>query len=176
MPDANHDLFLPHFLAVQDDLRAFIDAVVRDATLAEDIFQEISLTLWKNFGRYDDTRSFGAWARGIAAIKIKEDRRLRAKVPQAFPDEVIEAVARGFVSDDDHGDWQERERALNHCLAALPDNARKLITQRYGQDRSIDSIASDFCLSVDAIYQALSRMRKQLRACIEKRLRGVLAP
>lgn len=172
MPETSHNQFLPHFLAVQDDLRAFIDAVVRDATLADDIFQEISLTLWKNFDRYDETRSFGAWARGVAAVKIKEDRRIRARLPQAFPDEVIEAVARGFDTDDDSGDWQERELALQQCLSSLPDNGRKLITDRYGQDRSIESIAADFCLSVDAIYQALSRMRKQLRLCIEKRLRS----
>ncbi len=172
MPELSHNQFLPHFLAVQDDLRAFIDAVVRDATLADDIFQEISLTLWKNFGRYDPTRSFGAWARGVAAIKIKEDRRLRARLPQTFPDEIIEAVARGFDNDSQQGDWQERERALQECLASLPDNGRKLITERYGQERSIDSIAAGFCLSVDAIYQALSRMRKQLRTCIEKRLRS----
>lgn len=176
MPDSAHDQFLALFLTVQGDLRAFIGAVVRNPSAEEDVFQEIALTLWKNFGKYDSTRSFGAWARGVAAMKIKEDRRLRARAPQAYPDEVIEAVARGFDSDEADGAWAEREHALRQCLEKLPENARKLITERYGQDNSIDSIAAGFCLSADAVYQALSRVRKQLRECIHKRLREALNP
>lgn len=176
MPDPSHDSFLSQFLTVQGDLRAFIGAVVRDLSLEDDLFQEIALTLWKNFDKYDPSRSFGAWARGVAATKIKEDSRLRARAPQAYPDEVIEAVARGFTTNDADGGWSERENALRQCLAGLPDNARKLITERYGQDHSIDSIAAGFCLSAEAVYQALSRVRKQLRECIIKRMRDIFDP
>ena len=177
MSDPTHERFLTQFLSVQGDLRAFIGAVVRDPSLEEDLFQEIALTLWKLFDRYDTSRSFGAWARGVAATKIKEDRRLRARAPQAYPDEVIEAVARGFTIDDEENNaWNERENALRDCLAGLPDNARRLITERYGQDETVDNIASGFCLSTEAVYQALSRVRKQLRECIQKRIRGFANP
>ena len=171
MPDPNHERFLSLFLVAQGDLRAFLGAIVRDPPLEDDLFQEIALTLWKNFDRYDATRSFGAWARGIAAIKIKEDRRLRARNPQAFPPEVIDAVASGFDADEAAGGWHERETALRACLDQLPQNASKLITERYAQDKSIEAIASGFCLSAEAVYQALSRVRKQLRECIHTRLR-----
>lgn len=174
MPEPSHENFLSLFLTVQGDLRAFIGAVVRNPSVEEDVFQEVALTLWKQFGKYDASRSFGAWARGVAAVKIKEDRRLRARAPQAHPDEVIEAVARGFDNDEADGSWGERENALRLCLEKLPDNARKLVTERYGQDSSIDSIAAGFCLSAEAVYQALSRVRKQLRECIQKRLREAL--
>lgn len=46
----HHDHFLPHFLAVQSDLRAFIGAAVRDAATREDVFQEVAMILWKKFG------------------------------------------------------------------------------------------------------------------------------
>ena len=67
---SQHDEFLPLFLAHQGDLRAFIGALIRDAQTREDIFQNVSLTLWESFDRYDRDRSFGAWARGIAARKV----------------------------------------------------------------------------------------------------------
>lgn len=170
MAEPAYDQFLSLFLAAQGDLRAFIGAVVRDPSLEEDLFQEISLTLWKCFPKFDPSRSFGAWARGVAATKIKEDRRLRARAPQAFPPEAIEAVARGFDSDEANGSWLEREHALRDCLHELPPNSSKLITGRYGDERSIESIAGEFGLTADAIYQALSRLRKQLRECIHKRM------
>ncbi|MFN7561154.1 MAG: sigma-70 family RNA polymerase sigma factor [Prosthecobacter sp.] len=171
MSDPKHEQFLSLFLAVQGDLRAFLSAIVRDKPLEDDLFQDIALTLWTSFDKYDPTRSFGAWARGVAANKIKADRRIRARNPQAFPPEVIESVAQGFDADDSNGAWQERESALRDCLDTLPPNASKLITERYGQNKTIDVIASGFCLTPDAVYQALSRVRKQLRDCVQKRLR-----
>lgn len=172
MTEPASERFLSLFLAAQGDLRAFIGALVRDPSVEEDIFQEISLTLWKNFEKYDATRSFGAWARGVAGRKILEDRRLRARFPQPFPPEVIEVVARGFTADEANGSWLDREHALRICLGKLPENASRLVTGRYGENKSIEAIANDFCLSTDAIYQALSRLRKQLRECIHRRLRG----
>ena len=49
----NHpDRFLPLFLAAQPDLRAFIGAMVRDPAAREDVFQEVSMILWKSFQKY----------------------------------------------------------------------------------------------------------------------------
>jgi len=64
------DRFLPLFLACPNDLRAFIGAMVRDPALREDLFQEVSMVLWRKFDSYDLTRPFGAWARGIAARRF----------------------------------------------------------------------------------------------------------
>ena len=91
MSDPSHDQFLPHFLPIQADLRAFIGAAVRDVVTREDVFQEVAMILWKKFDLYDPVRPFGAWARGIAIRKILEDRRLRGKLPETCTAETLEA-------------------------------------------------------------------------------------
>lgn len=164
------DQFLPLFLEAQPDLRAFIGAMIRDPAAREDIFQEVSMILWNSFAKFDRARSFGAWARGIAARKILESHRLRARLPESVPPEVIEAVAEGFDSDFSSSVWQKRETALNKCIDQLPERSGALITDRYTKGRSIEEIADDSGLTVDAIYQALSRLRKQLRDCVDRRL------
>lgn len=167
----NHpDQFLPLFLETQSDLRAFIGAMIRDPAGREDIFQEVSMILWNSFGKFDRSRSFGAWARGIAARKILESHRLRARLPEAVPPEVIEAVAEGFESDFSPSVWQRRESALNQCLDQLPSRSGALIADRYTKGRSVEEIADDSGMTAEAIYQALSRLRKQLRDCVERRV------
>ncbi|MDB6140275.1 MAG: polymerase factor sigma-70 [Verrucomicrobiaceae bacterium] len=167
----NHpDRFLPLFLEVQMDLRAFIGAMVRDPVTREDIFQEVSMVLWKKFATYDPTRSFGAWARGVAGRKILEDHRLRSRLPEAFPPEIIEAVAAGFEEDRDHASWRERELALTQCLALLPERSAALVADRYQKGHAVEDIATETGMTIDAIYQALSRLRKQLRECVQRRL------
>lgn len=164
------DHFLPLFLEAQSDLRAFIGAMVRDPLAREDVFQEVSMVLWKSFHKFDQTRSFGAWARGVAARKIMEDRRLRARLPESIEPEVLEAVAQGF--DDDHASslWQSRERALKDCIEQLPPRSSELVSERYAKGAEIDELASGLGMSVDAIYQALSRLRRQLRECVQRRM------
>lgn len=171
MPYPNHERFLSLFLVAQGDLRAFLGAIVRDRPLQKTISSRRSRSRFGKTSIAMMPHVPSGLARGIAAIKIKEDRRLRARNPQAFPPEVIDAVASGFDADEAAGGWHERETALRACPHQLPQNASKLITERYAQYKSIEAIASGFCLSAEAVYQALSRVRKQLRECIHKRLR-----
>ncbi|MFZ4595098.1 MAG: sigma-70 family RNA polymerase sigma factor [Verrucomicrobiaceae bacterium] len=168
------DRFLPLFLACQNDLRAFIGAMVRDTALREDLFQEVSMILWRKFDTYDPARAFGAWARGIATRKILESHRVSARLPQAIPPEVLEAVAEGFnrvEQEEEAQTWQERERALNACLDLLPARSSALIAERYHKSRAIEELAEEFGMSLDGIYQTLSRLRRQLRECVSRRLR-----
>lgn len=168
MPD--RDTFLPLFLAAQPDLRAFIGAAVRDPVIREDVFQEVAMILWKKFELFDASRSFGAWARGVAAKKILEDRRLRSKLPEACSPETLEALSRGFAEEELEASWQDRERALNYCLEILPERSARFLEARYHQGQEIEAMAAAAGLSTDALYQILSRLRKQLRECVQRRL------
>src|SRR3569623_1563567 len=113
----NHpDRFLPLFLEVQPDLRAFIGAMVRDPVTREDVFQEVSMVLWKNITKYAPSWPFGAWSQRVTSWKIFDDHRRGAKLPKAFPPEVMDAVAAGFVMDVGRAAWRDRERALNQFL------------------------------------------------------------
>lgn len=170
MPSPDHDPFLPLFLAAQPDLRAFIGALVRDPATRDDVFQEVAMVLWKNFARYDATRPFGAWARGVAARKIMEDRRLRARLPETCTLETLELLSLSFDREETEAGWQEREKALNYCLELLPERSSRLIHDRYHKGRAVESLAQEIGLTADALYQSLSRVRKQLRECVQRRL------
>ncbi len=172
MPE--HDQFLPHFLAVQSDLRAYIGAAVRDAGTREDVFQEVAMILWKKFELYDPARPFGAWARGIATRKILEDRRLQGKLPEYCTAETLEALSHGFAADEAESPWQDREHALNHCLENLPERSARFIRDRYNHSHPVETIAAGAGLSVEALYQTLSRLRRQLRDCVQRRLGLIL--
>lgn len=164
------DKFLPLFLAAQNDLRAFIGAMVRERGLRDDVFQEVAMSLWRTFDRFDQSRSFGAWARGVAARKIMEDRRLRARLPDYCTLETLEALSESFAAHEDQGSWQEREQALSYCLELLPEKSARVMSARYGLGESAESIASSMGLSLDAVYQTLSRLRRHLRECVQRRL------
>jgi len=119
--------FLERFEAAQPALRAFIASVVQDAGAREDILQSTALTLWERYDHYDAERSFGAWARGIAAHKIIHDRRRSARFPLTLEPEAIEAMKLAFDRRESSGVTEtDRAHALRACLQRLSPESRSL--------------------------------------------------
>ena len=166
MPDRDH--FLSLFLRCEADLRAFIGSVVLDRHAREDVLQECALTLWRELEKYDPARSFGAWARGVAANVILQRRHKDRRFPVAFSPETIEAVLSAYDRTEDLA--SARSDALVECVRRLPDRSRELLEMRYERDLKPSEIAQRTGRTLDAIYQALSRIRLKLEECIRARL------
>lgn len=160
--------FLKLLLSSELEIRAFIGSVVRAAHDCDDMFQEVALTLWKEFSRYDRSRSFGAWARGIAVNKLLQRRDQTRRLPLVLSPEAIQAVSSAF--DRSEGATSRESEALERCLDQLPEKSRQLLALRYERSLKIEEIARELGGTVDAIYQSLSRLRARLQDCVSRRL------
>ncbi len=160
--------FLRLFVRHEAELRAFIGAVVRDAHAREDVFQETVVILWREFPRYDPGRPFGAWARGIAAKKLLEQRNNQRRSPLLCSPEAIRALAD--AAERATSDKRATLEALEHCVARLPDRSRRLLAMRYGQSQPPETIARHLGMTIAAVYQALWRLRGALRQCMRRYL------
>jgi RNA polymerase sigma-70 factor (ECF subfamily) len=174
--------FLKHFLKNEGDLRAFIGSLIRDWNVTEDVLQDVALTAWERFGDFDGTRSFGAWARGIAANKILRRREQNARFPLPFSPETIAALsdafdrtersrpgAAGSVSGQGGGGSTDAADHLEPCLERLPEKSRQLLQWRYGESLEVRQIAERIAGTPEAVYKALIRIRRLVRACVESR-------
>ncbi len=160
--------FLRHFLQHQEDLRAFIGSLVRDRHARDDILQEVALVLWKKFDTYDATRSFGAWARGIAANKIMQSFDRIKRCPLQFSPNATQAILAAYK--ETRRDSSDEQEALKHCMGHLPDRSRNLLNMRYEQALKLREIAERTSSSLEAVHKTLSRVRQLLKKCVEDRL------
>jgi len=165
---ADRDTIFRLLMQHEGELRAFLASMLRGRGLCDDLFQEVALTLWEQAARYDASRPFGPWARGIAANKVLERRRRDQRFPLAFSPETIEAVAHGFARTE--ASARRELDMLDECLERLPKGARHLLALRYRDDLSAGEIARRTSRTLGAIYQALSRARAALEECIRRRL------
>ena len=164
----SHAAFMPLFLKHQGDLKAFIGSLVRDRHAQEDLFQEVALILWQKFPEYDASRSYGAWARGIAAKKILQRWEKLGRLPHPFNPRSLQAVLDAFERTESATSAQSE--ALAHCLEILPDKSRQLLVLRYEQSLTLGEIASQVNSTLDAVHKALSRLRVRLQDCVSRRL------
>jgi len=160
--------FLKLFLKHQADIKAFVGSVLRDRHAREDVFQEVALILWREYDRYDPGRSFGAWARGIAAKRMMQQWEKSNRVPIPFSPDAIQAVVDAF--DRTETIASARADALERCLEKLPEKSRRLLALRYEQSLKLNEIAERVNASLDAVHKALSRIRARLQQCVERRL------
>lgn len=148
------------------DLRAYVGALVRDPQQRQDVFQEIAVTLWLEFSKYDPTRSFGAWARGVATNKILQAMERERRWRVVLSPEAIAAIQAGF--DRVEAEDLRHQRLLEKCLARLPERWRRIVQLRYHEQWKATAIAESLQISADAVYQALTRIRRQLATCLRR--------
>jgi len=164
----NPEQFLKLLLQSEGDIRAFIGAIVPDRHIGDDVFQEVVLALWRDKDSYDPARSFGAWARGVAARKILQQKSQDARFPVAFAPETIQAVLDAYDRTEENS--SRKADALRECVRELPEKSRQILVFRYEEELSCQEIAIKTGRTMDAIYQLLSRIRAQLEECIRRRL------
>jgi RNA polymerase sigma-70 factor (ECF subfamily) len=108
-----HEKFISLMMRHQADLRAFLSSAVWDRHLCEDLMQEVALVLWRKFDAYDESRSFGAWARGIALNLLKQSLTEGGRRGVALSEEALQAVSRAYEEAPEFG--PERQEALRAC-------------------------------------------------------------
>lgn len=154
--------------AVRPALRGYLLSLVPDRSLADEVFQDTLLFLWRERARFVPGTGFRAWAFRcgyFSALAKKRDRSREKAV--SYPDEFFHRVAEHAERHADRA--ESRLAALRECLARLEASDRSLLERRYGAD------AERFSRSepdrAGRLYKALSRLRLRLKLCVEKRLK-----
>lgn len=169
--DAALDHQVRVFLECRPLIQAHIRTLVRDAALAEDVFQEV----WVRFERVtrhgEIVVNVAAWCRAAARLVALEGWRKQSRERPVADSELTALVEQAYEEQDERADfWQDHTAALTQCLDALPARSRDLITRRYHQDLPIAEVAAHLGQSIGSVKTALCRLRLALAECVRKRI------
>lgn len=159
------------FLAGRERLFAYALALVRSRTVAEDIFQDVYLTLARTVERGEEIADLPAWCRGVArnlALRHWREHQRLERLPSA---ELFDGIDRAFA-EDDGDDEQALAAALAACRGQLGAGALALLDLKYVHDLPMAAIAERTRRSERAVITALARIRRRLMDCIQVRLAG----
>src|SRR5262245_1593685 len=157
------------FLRQAGVLRGFILGLLPDPNRAEDVFQELVLTVTRKAEEFRPGTNFLAWARSIARLKVLEQVRATQGGPRLLGLEALEALMAS--AEEAEASWDDRREALARCLEQLAPRAREILELRYSEDLLPPPvIAQRLSWSVNAVHVALSRARKFLQECTRRRL------
>ncbi|QDU56710.1 sigma-70 family RNA polymerase sigma factor [Aeoliella mucimassa] len=165
---ASRDLnFVKHWVNIYPRLRTYVIALLQDVNDAEDILQEVSLEAIKSYSSFDPSRCFQKWLFGIARNRVR--RYYRSKKQNSnliFDTDTMLLLEAGVEHSQDQ--LEAQRQALRTCIRRLSQHSRYLLSLRYTQNRSAESIAADYSCNANTVYQRLTRIRAKLRACAHR--------
>ena len=156
-----------------DGLYAFVFyRVGRDASLAEDVVQETFARALSRQADYDPARgSVGSWLAVLSRNVIRDHLRAhrRSDELQQTWERTDATLAQTFAAMAERplpGDVLERAetRDLVHmAVANLPEQYRNALTRKYVDGESLETLAGELGISIDAVKSLLARARRAFR-------------
>ncbi len=164
----DHERYTRLLLEAEPVMLRSILVMVPNRTDARDILQETAVALWRQFDSYDPQRPFVNWAMGFARI---ETRRFLARAQRRaqLSEEAMEVLEREMNGEP--GFAGEVERHLATCMQKLGEKQRGLIQGYYHENRRVEWLAEQGGRTVESVYKAIQRTRRDLQECIERQTR-----
>jgi RNA polymerase sigma-70 factor, ECF subfamily len=157
--------FVRLFSRDQGRLFRYVVALVPNLQDAEDVLSETTVTLWREFGHFEQGTNFFAWARRIAHFRAQEFYRARSR---RLPDEVLEALAAETEKREMEVD--PRLLYLAECRERLPASDHDLLQRRYVENVPVQDMARQLGRPVNSVSKSLGRIRRMLLECVSRKI------
>lgn len=157
------------FAAHTGMVRAYIRRVVRNEQEVEDLFQEVSLTIWRHPTGPRDLEKFGPWCRGLvrnAACELRRKRRSERRYVALDLDPLDEAGDNEQLLGlgDDVEALIGFRQLLARGLGRTSRAAQLLLVRRYVLEETAADIALEQGNSAVAVRMKLKRARARAAA------------
>ncbi len=151
------------------ELTAYIQSIVRNIHMAEDVFQDVCVRAIKHHETFVDRTHLSKWARRVARNRSIDALRRKENQAVVLNEEVLELL---------ESDWPEMETeestesvvALRRCMDKMTPYSREILRLRYMEGLAGTEVADTLNRKVDTIYKALTRIHIGLRDCVKRQL------
>ena len=128
---------------------------------ARDLAQEAFLIGWQNWSRFDVTKDFGSWLRGIIRNKWREHCRKHSRESN-WDDDTLSKLETTIQELPQNAFFD----LLHECVSRLPDTLSAPILAHYYQHLSTAETAETLQVSEPATRKRLQRARTALKTCL----------
>ena len=164
---------IQQYLQLRSEFLGYLYAITKDVELSEEVYQNAAVVVIEKLN-LEEIRDFRAWAKEVVrrqALNAIRSRAQSARFGQPIDPALLEAISESFLQDQDEVTRVTGEtKALNSCLDGLTKTKRKMVTLRYETGSTFEEIAEQLESTPVAVQRALSRIRKSLHDCVQRRM------
>jgi RNA polymerase sigma-70 factor (ECF subfamily) len=168
--------FEDHVSAHEDQVYRFARSMLKDEATAQDVTQEVLITLWEHQEELDED-GLVAWLMRVtrnACIDRLRARQRRRKTVRTDSDGVDRA-ASPTPTPDRHAEAEDLRDHVLDALDQVDDPYRRVVALRELQGLKYKEIAEALDMPLNTVKVYLHRGRKKLRAQLDRALEPVPA-
>jgi RNA polymerase sigma-70 factor (ECF subfamily) len=158
--------FASIYRAVSPKLYGIVLRILRRKELAEEVLQDVFVTIWRRAGNYD--RSLAApttWMAAIARNRAIDEVRKSRLMPVSTDAEQIEVADPGKLASESIEAAQSLKR-LEECLEGLGEPRGEMVKLAYLEGWSRETLGKRYGHPPGTIKTWLHRGLKQLKECL----------
>ena len=145
-----------------------------DLQRSEDIAQQAFLVAWQKRSELRDPSRFGGWLRSIARNVTLNSNRKSSRLDRSAQTLELQTEPRSMELPGDDMNKREQQELLWASLKHIPEDYREPLILFYREDQSVQQVADQLGLSVDAVKQRLVRGRAMLKSEVEQFVEDLL--
>jgi RNA polymerase sigma factor (sigma-70 family) len=142
--------------------------ILSDREEAQDVLQEVYVTIWRRADRYDPARAgVITWVSTIARNRAID--RLRARGPLAYADQVDDLqIADGAASAETLLAAAQDAGRLHGCLSELDDRTEAAIRTAFFEGVTYEALAQRMDAPLGTVKSWIRRGLARLKGCLER--------
>ena len=159
----------------QSNIIKFVYGMIKDKEAAEDITQEVFITIYNKLYMYNPQYKFSNWILQIARNKCIDYIRKYKRVYEANIEEIIN-VSSKEPSPEEILEFKELKVVVERFINGLGDIDRQIVILRYTEDLTFLDISEIMTMSESAVKRRYYKSRDKFKAFfIDKRdnIKGV---
>ncbi|PTQ88166.1 sigma-70 family RNA polymerase sigma factor [Agitococcus lubricus] len=149
-------------------LFSYLMRVFNDQSLAEDVYQDIWLTLIKQRQQYQLTGSFRSYLFCLAHTRVMDmwRRQGRLSLEHSWSLEEHDTTACAWYEPEAQlAQWHLAQR-LAHCLQQLPDEQRLIMLLRLELDTGLSQLAQQLNIAFETLKSRFRYAQAKIQRCL----------
>jgi RNA polymerase sigma-70 factor (family 1) len=148
-------------------LYQYIYGIIRSKEDAEEILQDIFLTLWEKKKELQNVRSFNAYIFRIARNKLINKFEHEKVQRKAFTYIIKHAEVSDAITED-HYIYRQYNEVVTHALNALPPKRRQVFEMSIQKEFSHNKIACELQISKSMVKKQLYAANRHIKKYLQQ--------
>ena len=163
--EGDQSAFETIFLRYRGRIYGYLIRLIRDQAVAEEMFQEVFLHLFRRASQFDSTRTFRSWFFRVAHNRTMDFFRKNQERENL---EQLEDLLESPPSPEELALKAETARDLDQMLQLLSEEHRSVLLLRFKEDLTYEEVAEVFDCPVGTAKSRTHHAIKNLRELMEK--------
>lgn len=149
----------------------YVYSILKSRETAEDITQEVFITVYNKLYTFDTKYKFSNWLIQIAKNKSIDYIRKYKRVHEANIEEVYE-LKSSAPSPEEEAEFSETKQLIMVFINSLSEVDKQILLLRYSQDKTFQDIAEILELSESSVKRRYYKARDKFKAYKDKTIDG----